>query len=115
MPTAYVVVGAISSVWPSGGVLAAISAPILPPAPGRLSTTACWPHASVSFWPTMRESRSAAPPGGKGTMIRMGRTGYACPELVEVDCAAAQNAQPLSRSAQKVLAGVCMAIVLAIV
>ena len=38
---------------------------MLPPAPGRLSTTTGWPHASVSFCATARARMSVVPPGGK--------------------------------------------------
>src|SRR5512143_2468623 len=50
---------------------------MLPPAPGRLSTMTCCPHASVSFCPTSRARMSVAPPGGNGTTIRIGLVGYA--------------------------------------
>ena len=44
------------------GDFAAASAPILPPAPGRLSTTICVPSASPSRGEMMRATRSALPP-----------------------------------------------------
>ena len=36
-----------TSVCPSGVALAAISMPMVMPAPGRLSATICWPQAAV--------------------------------------------------------------------
>ena len=46
--------------------------PIVPPAPGRLSTITGWPHAALSRSPTMRAITSVALPGVNGTMIRIG-------------------------------------------
>ena len=65
----------ISNVYPSGAALATISEPIMPPAPDRLSTTTCWPHAAESFCAMVRANKSVPPPGGKGAMTRIGRTG----------------------------------------
>ena len=44
-------------------------------APGRFSTTICWPHISESFWPRMRAITSVPPPGGKPASILTGRAG----------------------------------------
>src|SRR6218665_2315832 len=52
----------ISSVWPSAGARAAASAPMLPPAPPRLSTTTCWPSCSPSLRATITPITSLAPP-----------------------------------------------------
>src|SRR6476646_2437285 len=60
-----------SSVQPSGKDRATISAPILPAAPGRLSTMTCRPPISVNFGATVRASESAPPPGGNVTIIRI--------------------------------------------
>jgi hypothetical protein len=49
--------------------------PMLPFAPVRFSTTTGCPQASCSRWPTIRESKSAAPPCANGTMIRSGLDG----------------------------------------
>ena len=46
-----------NSVWPSAGALAAISAPMLPDAPARLSITTGWPSESPRRLPTARHSR----------------------------------------------------------
>src|SRR5262245_14794121 len=40
---------------------------MLPPAPGLLSTTTCWPHISESRAPMMRPTASMPPPGVNGT------------------------------------------------
>ena len=53
----------ISSVWPSGAALATVSSPIMPPAPGRLSTTTVSPSASCSLGAISRAVVSAPPPG----------------------------------------------------
>src|SRR6218665_1430460 len=67
---------ASSSVWPSGGDLAAASAPSAPPAPGRLSTiTDCFqrfPNSSASA----RPNESVAPPAENGMMIFTGLSGH---------------------------------------
>jgi hypothetical protein len=57
--------------------LAAASVPMRPPAPGRLSTTTCWPHAAVSFSPISRAITSEPSPGGLGTITRIGFEGNA--------------------------------------
>ena len=62
-------------VYPSGAAAAASSAPICPPAPPRLSTTTCWPMSCESGWLMERARRSLPPPGGNGTIIRIGRVG----------------------------------------
>ena len=46
-----------------------------PPAPGRLSTTTGWPHASCSFCAMPRPMMSSGPPGGNGTTKRIGLAG----------------------------------------
>src|SRR3712207_2369872 len=66
-----------SSVWPSGSDFATTSAPRLPPAPGRLSTTKGWPNTVVSRAASGRATESAKPPGGNGTTMRTGRVGQA--------------------------------------
>ena len=55
---------AISTVWPSAGALATKPLPMVPPAPGRFSTSAGWLQASCSFCPMVRASVSVAPPAG---------------------------------------------------
>src|SRR5688572_16154849 len=63
-------------VYPSGSERAATSAPIAPPAPGRLSTTTGWPKDSETRVPIIRPSRSVPPPGANGEIMRMGLLGY---------------------------------------
>src|ERR1700704_327717 len=50
--------------------------PMMPPAPGRSSTTNGWPSAELSLSATMRVSRSAVPAAENGTTIRTGRVGH---------------------------------------
>jgi len=66
---------AMSSVYPSGALLATSSAPMFPEAPGRLSTTTAWPQRSPSFWATRRAMMSVPPPGANPTTTRTGRDG----------------------------------------
>src|SRR5262249_24914708 len=47
-----------------------------PPAPGRGSTTTCWPSTSVIFGPNSHATRSGPGP----TTTRMKRVGYSCAE-----------------------------------
>src|SRR6185503_18476088 len=49
---------------------------MMPLAPGRESTTTCWPQDSVSFCPRMRASVSEVPPGENGMIMRIGLAGY---------------------------------------
>jgi hypothetical protein len=53
-----------SRVWPSGALFATASAPIVPPAPPRFSTTKGWPKASPNRSASGRASTSLLPPGG---------------------------------------------------
>src|SRR5258706_14506883 len=48
------------------------------PAPGLLSITTGWPRRGASFSPSARATMSTPPPGGNGTMKRIGRDGYCC-------------------------------------
>src|SRR6478609_4338684 len=67
-----------NNVYPSAGARAAASAPTVPPAPERFSTTTGWPRASCKPVAVMRVMTSTAPPGGNGLMKRTGREGKAC-------------------------------------
>ena len=64
----------------------------MPPAPGRLSMTTCWPQASVSFWPMKRARMSVLPPGVNGTISLTGlvgiglRGGHARTEREDAPC-----------------------------
>ncbi len=64
-----------SSVKPSGADLATTPAPIVPPAPARLSMMTGWPHNSASFCPTVRARMSVALPAVNGTTMRTGLLG----------------------------------------
>src|ERR1044071_4432352 len=61
---------------------------ILVVAPGRFSTTYCWPRASESFGVSSRAMMSVPPPGGKPTSTRTGRAGYDCAKAVAVSASA---------------------------
>jgi len=50
-------------------------APIVPPAPGRFSTTKTWPIRVDSACATVRATTSVALPGVKGTMTCTGLVG----------------------------------------
>src|SRR5579885_3482394 len=73
-----------SSVYPSAGDAVTVSTPIVPPAPPRLSTTTDCPRRSPSPLARPRAMKSVAPPAGKGTMSRMGFSGYAAETMGEV-------------------------------
>src|SRR5438477_437547 len=83
--------GLESSVYPSGSARYAASAPMLPAAPGRLSTITGWPHFSASFSATMRGIRSALPPAGNGTMMRTGFAGHSCAWTMKAAPSSAAN------------------------
>ena len=53
----------------------AISVPMMPLAPGRVSITTGWPQASLIFCPRMRAIVSVVPPGFHGTIMRIGLVG----------------------------------------
>ena len=65
----------INMVCPSAGARATISAPMAVFAPGRFSTITLCPNARLSGCDRVRATISAAPPGGKGAMIRNARFG----------------------------------------
>src|SRR3990172_8899662 len=52
------------------------SVPMIPFAPARFSIVTGWPRSSCTFGSTIRAVTSA-PPGGKGTITRMGLAGNA--------------------------------------
>src|SRR3954452_9685727 len=68
-------------VCPSGSALAAAAIPMVPPAPGRFSTTNGWPSCSERRCVTVRAMMSVALPAVNGTMT--------CTRLVGHDCASA--------------------------
>src|ERR1700704_1878006 len=65
-------------VVPSGAERLSMFMPIEPDAPAWFSTTTGWRRLSLNFRPTSRALMSPAPPGGLGTMMRIGRNGRSC-------------------------------------
>jgi hypothetical protein len=55
--------------------LATLALAMVPPAPPRLTITTGCPSASCSFAPIVRAMKSAAPPGGTGSTMEIGRVG----------------------------------------
>src|SRR5260221_922313 len=95
-----------SMVYPSGAASRAVSMPILPPAPARLSTTTDWPKLALNFCAMMRPMVSIPPPGANGTINRIGRVGY-CSRDVDA-CAIIPAAAADSRTfASRKSAGPC--------
>src|SRR5207248_7359386 len=74
-------------------------------APGRLSTTPCWPHSSPIFCAKTRACRSTPEPAACGTMMRMGRLGKSSKV-----CAAAGAA--IESSARLVSTASCLRVVM---
>src|SRR5438128_9151818 len=70
---------------------------MFPLAPGRLSMTTATLSLSESFCPIVRARMSMPVPGVYGTMMRMGRLGYAC---CAVDCVADANASSKATASQ---------------
>ncbi|MNX67767.1 hypothetical protein D3C86_989130 [compost metagenome] len=66
---------------------------MLPAAPGLFSTITGWPKVSDIFWPRILASTSLDPPGGSGTMIRIGLFGNVCARASWGNAAAAAVAQ----------------------
>src|SRR5947209_9502187 len=73
-----------------------MSLPIVPPAPGLLSTTIGWPSASERYCMASRPVESVPPPGGRATMQRIGRLGQVSARATAG--AASTTATPLSRA-----------------
>src|SRR5262245_10054943 len=70
-------------------------APVLPPAPGRFSTTTGCPSAGDSCSAIRRAMMSAAPPAPEDTTIWIGRDGQLC----AWPCVDDRASRPSSRSA----------------
>src|ERR1700688_391624 len=79
-----------------------MSVPMLPLAPGRLSTTTGCPQRSDSFCPTVRARMSMPVPGVKGTMICTGLFGYGCSAPFDGDCADASHASNPAPASAKI-------------
>src|SRR5262249_396116 len=77
---------------------------MLEPAPGRASTTTCWPSVLLMASPTSRAVISAAEPGGKPMIRPMGRDGW----LSAFACGTAATAVSTSVSAKTAMR--CMAV-----
>src|SRR5262245_42690048 len=75
---------------------------MLEPAPGRASTINCWPSVLLMASPTRRAVMSAAEPGGKPIISRIGRDGKSCP------CAAAVTAVNASGNANSIMRGMAV-------
>src|SRR5688500_11749550 len=70
---------------------------MIPAAPPRLSTTNCCPTRSPIFCVRMRATMSLPPPGGHGTIIRTGFTGYVWACSVAAGASSAASAAPKAR------------------
>src|SRR6516225_12380436 len=68
----------MSQVLPSGGGFATTALPELPDAPVRFSITMLVPRRCINPACARRATASTEPPGGKGTMIRIGPDGQVC-------------------------------------
>src|SRR5258707_15171534 len=83
--------GATNIMWPSAGAFATRSTPMLPFAPGRLSTTNGPPKVLLKSSASARERKSTDPPGGLVAMIRtvwLGHEGWARAASGSADAAA---------------------------
>src|SRR5207247_9013102 len=72
--------GAAHGMWPSAGAFTTRSTPMLPFAPGRLSTTNGAPKVLLKSSASARERKSTDPPGGLVAMMRtvwLGQEGWA--------------------------------------
>lgn len=72
----WVLIELMKRVYPSPWARLATCAPMLPPAPGRLSTTTVWPQVFDSSEATVRVKKSEEPPGGNETIIDTDFDGY---------------------------------------
>src|SRR6218665_601018 len=109
----------VSGVYPSGLDSATALAPMLPPAPPRLSTPAAWPMISGRRVVTRRAVASLPPPGGEGeaggrasagshaaAMARRGR----CGTREADDMAGLLEQERTTTSGKKAVSGQCRAI-----
>ena len=63
---------------PQWGDFATMPAPMVPPAPARLSTTTDWPSRAARFCASGRPTRSVVPPAANGTTKVIGLVGHSC-------------------------------------
>ena len=68
----------MSKVYAFGSARPAYSVPMVPPAPGRLSTRTGTASARARRSEKTRAMKSVPPPGVKGTTMVMGFDGYCC-------------------------------------
>src|SRR5258706_13791489 len=68
-------------------------------APGRLSTITVCLHCSLSFCAIARATTSVPPPGGNGTTMRTGLSGYAAATAHVAPAMAITAAAPRTRDA----------------
>ena len=69
-------------VSPSAALRRTATVAMLPPAPGRFSTTTGWPSTGVRAFASARARTSVAAPGGKATTMRTGRSGQECARTI---------------------------------
>jgi hypothetical protein len=81
---------------PSAGARISTTEPTEPLAPGRFSMTTVRPRAAENPGCTIRAVTSEAPPGAKGTIIRMAEAPCA-----RTSCGAARQAVPRSRAERR--------------
>ena len=70
--------GATNSMWPSGSAFTTSSTPMLPFAPGRVSTTNGCSKVLLKSSASARARKSTEPPGGLVAMMRTVRLGQGC-------------------------------------
>src|SRR5262249_43433025 len=73
---------------------------MVPPAPGRISTTMCWAKPFAISLARMRATTSPLPPAGYGTTRRNGRVGKSAPAAAPAS-ASARNAPAAPRLAKR--------------
>src|SRR5688572_11464040 len=74
----------------------------VPPPPGRLSTTTCWPQVSLIFNAIRRARRSVALPAVNGMIRRTGLVGKFCDVCAAIPGAAA-SAMPVATKVTNVV------------
>ena len=74
---------------------------MVPAAPGRFSTTTGCPSAWTRRSATLRAVTSFAPPGGKGTIQRIGFDGQVCAMAHAAHVKASSSVQPILKAATR--------------
>ena len=75
--------------------------PMFPAAPGRFSTMTCCPSALVISGDISRAMVSFDPPGAKGTIARIRRSGYSAPAAQTGKADASRTADPRAEHASR--------------